>query len=330
MKVAVFSTQTHDQCTFEAVNESVKHELSFFKEHLHLNTAPLAAGFSAICCFVNDELTAPVLEVLATGGTKLIALRTAGYNHVDLIAAKRLGLTVVRVPAYSPYAVAEHAVGLILSLNRHIHRAYCRVREANFSLHGLLGFDLHGCTVGVIGMGKIGQAFARIMMGFGCHVLAYDPQVNVPLENVSYVTLDELYQQSKIISLHCPLTKATLHLINKKNLAKMPKGVMLINTSRGAVIETQAAIDALKTGQLGYLGLDVYEEEEHLFFEDLSETIISDDCFARLQTFPNVLITGHQGFFTREALHNIAETTLNNIRQYAQGTLDAANTVVGS
>jgi len=310
MKVAVFSTQAYDQCTFKAANAHMQQDLTFFKEHLHVNTAPLAAGFPAICCFVNDELSSPVLDILASQGTQLIALRTAGYNHVDLKAAKRLGLTVVRVPAYSPYAVAEHAVGLILSLNRHIHRAYCRVRETNFALHGFLGFDLHGCTVGVIGMGKIGQVFARIMLGF-----------------VSYVALDELYQQSKIISLHCPLTQDTLHLINKSSLAKMPKGVMLINTSRGAVIDTKAAIDALKTGHLGYLGLDVYEEEEHLFFEDLSETIISDDCFARLQTFPNVLITGHQGFFTREALQNIAETTLENIRQFEQGRLDAANTV---
>jgi D-lactate dehydrogenase len=251
----------------------------------------------------------------------LIALRSAGFNHVDLVAAEELGMTVVRVPAYSPYAVAEHAVGLILSLNRKIHRSYNRVREGNFALDGLLGFDLYGTTIGIIGTGRIGIVFAQIMKGFGCRLLAYDPYPNQECRDlgVEYVDLPTLYAQSDIISLHCPLTPDTYHIIDEKALAQVRPGVMLINTSRGALVDTAAVIEAMKTGQVGYLGLDVYEEEEDLFFEDLSGEVIHDDLFARLLTLPNVLVTGHQAFFTRNALQRIASTTIDNITAFEQG-----------
>ena len=272
--------------------------------------------------FVNDRLSRPVLERLRAGKTRLIALRCAGFNNVDLAAARELGLTVVRVPAYSPHAVAEHAVGLILMLNRKLHRAYARVREANFSLAGLCGFDLHGRRVGVLGTGAIGAAFCQIMRGFGCTVVACDPQPSPAcLElGVTYLSASELFQTSDIISLHCPLTADTRHLISAESLALMKRGVMIINTGRGALIDASAAIAALKSGQLGYLGIDVYEEEENLFFRDLSSEIVQDDIFMRLLTFPNVVVTAHQGFFTREALDNIADTTIGNISAFERGS----------
>ncbi|HEY8461876.1 MAG TPA: 2-hydroxyacid dehydrogenase [Blastocatellia bacterium] len=321
MKVAIFSTKHYDRAFLEAANAAYGHELFFFEPRLTEETTALAAQFPAVCVFVNDRLSAPVLNTLAAQGTRLIALRSAGFNNVDLIAAQELGLTVVRVPAYSPYAVAEHTAGLILTLNRKIHRAFARVREGNFSLDGLLGFDLHGRTVGVIGTGKIGAVVARIMNGFGCRLLAHDPFPNPECERlgVKYVSRPRLFADSDIITLHCPLTPETHHLINDQAIGQMKSGVMLINTGRGALIDTQAVIEALKSGRIGYLGLDVYEEEADLFYEDLSDKVIRDDVFARLLTFPNVVITGHQGFFTEEALKNIAETTLANITAFEQG-----------
>ncbi len=321
MEVAVFSSKSYDECYLTEANQVYQHELQFYSAHLNPDTVSLAAGASIVCCFVNDCLNAQVLSALAAQGIKFIALRSAGYNHVDLDAAKALGIKVASVPAYSPYAVAEHAVGLVLVLNRKIHRAHTRVREGDFSLHGLLGFDLHGKTVGVIGTGKIGSVFARIMQGFGCHLLGYDIVENAECLQLGmqYVELDELLKQSDILSLHCPLTPETFHLIDVQALAKTKPGVMIINTSRGKIIDTVAAIDALKRQHIGYLGLDVYEEEADLFFEDLSDQIIQDDVFARLQTFPNVLITSHQAFFTKEAVRNIAATTLANINAFATG-----------
>lgn len=323
MDIAFFSAQNYEKPFFEEALASSKsqHTITYFKATLDEQTAPLAVGFNVVCCFVQDHVNAKVLKQLAQVGVKLIALRCAGFNNVDLQAAKDLNLTVVRVPQYSPHAVAEHAVALLLTLNRKLHRAYHRTRESDFSLHGLLGFDLVDKTVGVIGTGNIGQVFARIMLGFGCKVLAYDIKPNKQCENigVNYVSLDTLLQTSNIISLHCPLTPDTHHLINASSIEKMHEGTLLINTSRGAVVETQAVIDGLKHGQLGAVGLDVYEEEGDLFFKDLSDTIIQDDAFARLQTFPNVLITGHQGFFTEEALHNIAGTTVDNINGFESG-----------
>ncbi len=321
MRVAVFSSKLYDREFLQAANERHGHELVFLEPRLTPATTPLGAGSPAVCVFVNDQLSAGVLEALAAGGTELIALRSAGFNHVDLEAAAELGLTVVRVPAYSPHAVAEHAVGLILTLNRKFHRAYNRVREGNFALEGLVGFDLHGRTVGVVGTGKIGAAFARIMAGMGCRLLAFDLALNPECEafGVRYVPLETLFEESDIIALHCPLTPETYHLIDAEALERMRTGVMLINTSRGALVDTPAAIAALKSGKLGYLGLDVYEEEEELFFRDLSGRVITDDVFARLMTFPNVLVTGHQGFFTEEALAKIAETTLANITAFERG-----------
>jgi D-lactate dehydrogenase len=296
---------------------------------LTLQTSVLAANFPAVCVFVNDELDAQVLTTLATHGVRLIALRCAGFNNIDLAAAQQLRLKVMRVPAYSPYAVAEHTAGLILALNRKLHRAYNRVREGNFALDGLLGFDLHGQTIGLIGTGKIGQIVARIMAGFGCRLLAYDlfPSAECQALGVEYVPLAQLFRQADIISLHCPLTPENHHLINAATLSQMKPGVMLINTSRGALVDTQAVIEALKSGQVGYLGLDVYEEESDLFFEDLSSQVIQDDTFARLLTFPNVIITGHQAFFTRNALERIAEVTLTNISNFEQGMTTPANEV---
>lgn len=321
MKIAVFSTKTYDRTFLEAANADHGHQLVFLEPRLTLETTPLAAGFPAVCAFVNDQLGAPVLSELARQGTRLIALRCAGFNNVDLAVAHDLGITVGRVPAYSPYAVAEHTVGLMLTLNRKIHRAYNRVREGNFALQGLLGFDLHGRTVGVIGTGQIGVIVARIMRGFGCRVLAYDPYPNPQCEElgVSYVSLPELFSASDIITLHCPLTPQTYHLISAEALTQMRDGVMLINTGRGALIDTQSVTEALKSGKVGYLGLDVYEEEAKLFFEDLSDRVIQDDVFTRLLTFPNVIITGHQGFFTAEALHNIVDTTLANVTAFERG-----------
>jgi D-lactate dehydrogenase len=321
MKVVVFSAKSYDRKFFQAANAIYGQELVFLEPHLTPETSVLAAGFPAICVFVNDQLDAPVLTELARHGTRLIALRCAGFNNVDLIAARNLDLTVVRVPAYSPHAVAEHTVALILSLIRKIHRAYTRVREGNFALEGLMGFNLHGKTVGIIGTGKIGTVVAKIMKGFGCNILAYDlyPNSECKAIGVKYASLNELLAESDIITLHCPLTPETHHLINTPALNQMKPGVILINTSRGAVIDTQVVINALKSGKIGHLGLDVYEEEADLFFEDLSNRLIQDDIFARLLTFPNVIITGHQAFFTREALESIADTTLSNITDFEQG-----------
>jgi D-lactate dehydrogenase len=321
MKVAVFSTKAYDRRFLEAANADHRHELVFFEARLTADTAVLATGFPAVCAFVNDQLDEKTLKALAEQETRLIALRSAGFNHVDLTAATGFGLTIVRVPAYSPYAVAEHAIGLILTLNRKIHRAYNRVREGNFSLDGLLGFDLHGKTVGIVGTGKIGVIVAQILKGFGCQLLTYDLYPNPECEalGAKYVELPELFAASDIITLHCPLTPETYHLINDQALEQMKPGVMLINTSRGALVDTEAVIGALKSRKIGYLGLDVYEQESDLFFEDLSEEVIQDDVFQRLLTFPNVLITGHQAFFTENALKNIAETTLSNITDIEQG-----------
>ncbi|WP_392534060.1 2-hydroxyacid dehydrogenase [Nostoc sp. C117] len=321
MKVAIFSTKAYDRQFLSAANSLTQHELVFFEPRLNRDTAILAAGFPAVCVFVHDQVDAPTLELLASRGTRLVVLRCAGFNNVDLQAAANLGIIVVRVPAYSPYGVAEHAVGLILSLNRKIHRAYNRVREGNFSLDGLLGFNLHQRTVGIIGTGKIGLILGQIMKGFGCHLLAYDVYHNAELEALGgkYVELPELFANSDIISLHCPLTPETHHLIDAEAIEQIKSGVMLINTSRGALIDTQAVIEGLKSGKIGYLGVDVYEQESELFFEDLSGEIIQDDIFQRLTTFPNVLITGHQAFFSAEALHNIAETTFANITDVEQG-----------
>ncbi|OBY91224.1 MULTISPECIES: 2-hydroxyacid dehydrogenase [Pseudomonas] len=321
MRIILFSNQTYDRDSFLAANHGHGFELHFQQTQLRLDTVALAMGFEVVCPFVNDDLSRPVLEHLAAGGTKLIALRSAGYNHVDLAAAHALGLAVVRVPAYSPHAVAEHGVGLVLALCRHLHRAYNRTREGDFSLHGLTGFDLHGRTVGVIGSGQIGEVFARIMSGFGCHILAYDPYPNHAIEALGgrFVELDELLARSDIISLHCPLNDATKHLINAQSLARMKRGSMLINTGRGALVDTPALIEALKSGQLGYLGLDVYEEEADIFFADRSDQPLQDDVLARLLTFPNVIITAHQAFLTREALAGIAQTTLSNIAAWQAG-----------
>jgi D-lactate dehydrogenase len=294
----------------------------FLEPRLTRETAPLARDHEVVCSFVNDRVDAATLELLHSGGSRLIALRSAGYNHVDLSAAHRLGLRVVRVPEYSPHAVAEHAVALLLALNRKIHRAYARVREWNFSLEGLVGFDLHGKTVGVVGTGRIGQAAARIFHGFGCRVLAHDPRPVASLVSaagVRYAPLQELYAEADIVSLHVPLTPATYHLIDAPALASMKPGVFLINTGRGALIDSRALIAALKTGRLGAAGLDVYEEEEGIFFHDLSDRVLLDDVLARLLTFPNVLITSHQGFLTHEALASIARITLENIDAFRRG-----------
>jgi D-lactate dehydrogenase len=322
MKVAVFSTKRHDRETLAAANAAAAnpHELSFFEAHLDSGTAGLAAGTDAICPFVNDRVDRAALTALKGQGVELVALRGAGFNNVDLNAAAEFGINVARVPAYSPWAVAEHAAALILTLNRKTHRAYARVREGNFALEGLLGFDLHGRTVGLIGVGRIGLVMGRIMSGFGCRVIAHDPEPNPELEALGgrYASFEELLASSDIISLHCPLTPRTRHLIDAAALERMKRGVMLINTSRGAVVDTRAMIDGLKSGRIGYLGLDVYEEEGDLFFEDLSDQPIQDDVFARLLTFPNVLITGHQAFFTAEALQAIAETTIANLTAFEE------------
>jgi D-lactate dehydrogenase len=321
MKVAVFSTKSYDRTFLEAANVDRTHDLVFFEPRLNLETSVLAAGFPAACVFVNDCLDAKTLGAIAEKGIRLLALRSAGFNHVDLAAARDLDLTLLRVPAYSPYAVAEHAVAMILSLNRKIHRAYNRVREGNFALDGLLGFDLHGKTVGIVGTGKIGAITAKILHGFGCRLLGYDVSQNPDCQalGMEYVSLRELFGASDIVSLHCPLLPETYHLINAEAIEQMKPGVMLINTSRGQLINTKAVTKGLKSGKIGYLGLDVYEQETDLFFEDLSNQVIQDDVFQRLLTFPNVLIIGHQAFFTEEALKNIAETTIANITDFEQG-----------
>jgi D-lactate dehydrogenase len=321
MKVAFFSAKGYDRASFEAVNASYGHELAFFEPHLDSRTVALAAGSGAVCAFVSDQLDAPTLETLARIGVRLIALRSAGFNNVDLARAEKLGLVVARVPAYSPHAVAEHAVGLILALDRRLPRAYARVRDGNFALDGLCGFDVHGRTVGIVGTGKIGAVFARIMSGFGCRLLAFDRRQNADCLalGMEYVELPKLFGESDIISLHAPLTTETRHIIDANAIGRMKHGVMIINTSRGGLVDTQAVIDGLKSGQIGFLGLDVYEEEEQLFFEDRSGQIIQDDVFTRLLSFPNVFVTAHQAFFTEEALHNIADTTLSNVTAFETG-----------
>lgn len=322
MKIAFFDTHPFERVAFEHANLVIQHEIHYFEPRLLETTAGLARDFPGVCAFANDRLDSSVLQILKEGGTKLIALRSAGFNHVDLKAARDLGLKVLRVPEYSPYAIAEHVVAMVQTLNRKTHRAYNRVREGNFSLTGLVGFDLHGKTVGIIGTGRIGKVLARIMTGFGCRVLLNDlrsdPKLTEELD-CRYTTQEEIFIKADIISLHLPLTSETRHLINATTLSQMKRGVMLINTGRGALIDTHALIDALKSGHIGNAGLDVYEEEEGVFFQDLSGQVLGDDQLARLLTFPNVLITSHQGFLTTEALNNIAETTLFNVSAYEKG-----------
>ncbi len=322
MRIAFYDTHPFEKDHFDQVNTPRSHDITYLETRLNAQTAKLAAGAEVVCCFANDKLDAAALSALWAEGVRLVALRSAGFNHVDLAAAARLGLPVVRVPAYSPYAVAEHAVALMLSLDRKIHRAYQRVREGNFSLTGLVGFDLHGKTVGIVGTGRIGSVLARILAGFGCRLLVHDRVPNPELAKAfgaRFVELPELYSQSDIISLHVPLTPLTRHLLNPAAFDQMKKGVMVINTGRGALIDSAALIHALKTGRVGYAGLDVYEEEEAVFFEDHSNQVLQDDQLARLLTFPNVLITSHQGFLTEEALTNIARTTLQNVSDYEAG-----------
>jgi D-lactate dehydrogenase len=321
MQVAFFSAQSYDKEYFEVFNKNSLHQFTYFEAPLNPDTANLAKGFNAVCVFVNDKLDSATIEKLHDNGIKLIALRCAGFNNVDVKAAAKNNIKVVRVPAYSPQAVAEHAVALILTLNRKTHKAYNRIRESNFSLEKLVGFNLSGKTVGVIGTGQIGIMFCNIMLGFGCRILAYDiyESDEVKQKGVQYKPLKELFRESDIVSLHCPLTPDTMHLINEEAIAQMKKGVMLINTSRGAVIDTRTVVEGLKNGKIGYLGIDVYEQEGNLFFRDLSESIISDDLITRLLTFPNVLITAHQGFFTKEALEEITTTTLQNLSDFERG-----------
>lgn len=318
MRIVVFSTRPTDRRFLEAANEGRAHTLRFLEARLDAATARMVEEGEAVAAFVNDRLDADALRALHARGVRVIALRCAGFNNVDLVEAERLGIAVGRVPEYSPYAVAEHAAALMLTLNRKIHRAHARVREGNFALEGLLGFDLHGRTVGLVGTGKIGECFAHIAAGFGCKVLAFDPRPSAACLSlgVRYVPLEELLASSDIVSLHCPLTPATRHVIDARAFGLMKHGAMLLNTSRGAVIDTSAAIAALKSGRLGSLGIDVYEEEGDLFFRDLSGVVIQDDVFARLTTFPNVVITGHQAFFTEEALRAIAETTIENLEVF--------------
>ena len=322
MRVAVFGSKPYDREYLSACN-SAEHELAFFAPILNDDTAPMVKGFDAVCCFVNDDISKKVIKRLAKAGVKLIALRCAGFNNVDLDAAKKENILVCRVPEYSPHTVAEHAVALIMDLNRNIHRAFNRVREHDYSLQGLQGFEIHGKTVGLVGTGAIGLAFARIMAGFGCELLGHDPIEHAEFKKLgNYVALETLWAKADIISLHCPLVPPTYHLINQDSIARMKRGVMLINTSRGGLVDTRAVIDGLKKGKIGYLGLDVYEEEAGMFFEDCSDSILIDDVFARLLTFPNVVVTGHQAFFSREALQAIASITMANIDAFAQGKLN--------
>lgn len=321
MKIAVFNTKSYDKEYLNKANETTHHDFKYFTPELSSDTANLAKGYDGVCAFVNDNIDRATLKILAENHSKLLALRCAGFNQVDLEAAQEYEITILRVPAYSPHAVAEHAVALIMTLNRKTHKAYNRVKEANFSLERLMGFDIYGTTVGVIGTGRIGAAFSTIMQGFGCKILAFDHYQNEMLKKkgVKYVSLHELLNRSNIVSLHCPLTPETYHIINEKSLKQMKQGAMLINTSRGKLINSEDVINALKSGKLGYLGIDVYAQEETLFFKDLSERIIEDDTIMRLITFPNVLITAHQAFFTTEALTQIAETTIQNINDYENG-----------
>ncbi len=325
MKITFFSTQAYDKQFFTQHNQTFGFELVYLETSLTALSAVLVEDSMAICVFVNDKVDAAVIQILAGKGVKIIALRCAGFNNVDVEAAKVNGIKICRVPAYSPQAVAEHAVAMILTLNRKTHKAYNRVREQNFSINGLLGFNLHGKTIGVIGTGNIGKAFCKIMLGFGCKVVAFDIIANKDMEalGVTYHPLTEVLQQSDILSLHCPLNEQTKHIINKETLGMMKKGVMLINTSRGALIDTPIVINALKNETIAYLGLDVYEQEEKLFFRDLSADVIKDDTIQRLMSFSNVLITAHQAFFTEEAMSQIAETTLGSIKALATNSGEA-------
>ncbi len=319
LKIAFFDSKPYTEDSFKAKNAD-RYALQFYESRLSLDTLVMAEGFKIVCAFVNDTLDAPVIRKLAAMGIEMIAMRCAGYNNVDLAACKEHRITVANVPAYSPYAVAEHAVALMLSLNRHITRAHSRVREGNFSLNGLVGFDMHGKTAGVIGAGKIGQCAIEILAGFGCNVLVYDKfpreQTNPRVKNAS---LDEVFAQSDIITLHAPLIPETRHIISRESISRMKQGVMIVNTSRGGLVDAQALIDGLVSGKVGSAGLDVYEEEQEYFFEDYSDMIMKDDTLARLTTFHNVIVTGHMAFLTKEALLNIADVTLNNIREFETG-----------
>ncbi len=317
-KIAFFDTKTYDKNFFDSMNKKYKFRISYFNNRLNRDTAGLTAGFDTVCAFVNDTLDKKTVDILKKNGIRLIAMRCAGYNNVDLKAVYG-SIHVVRVPAYSPYAVAEHAAALILTLNRKTHKAYARVRDGNFSINGLLGMDLHGKTAGVVGTGRIGRCLIAILKGFGMKILAFDlrPDKKFAKEaNIKYGSLDELYRNCDVISLNCPLTPKTYHMINAKSISRMKKGIMIINTGRGKLVDTKALIGGLKKGKIGAAGLDVYEEEGDYFFEDLSDQMIADDVLARLMTFPNVLITSHQAFFTREAMEGIAGTTLNNINEF--------------
>jgi len=318
MKIAVFSAKKYDRRFLEEANADGRHELHFVEAKLEAKTAPIGRDYECVCAFVNDRLDAETLEILASGRARLVALRCAGYNNVDLQSARRLGISVVRVPAYSPHAVAEHVIALLLALYRCTHRSYNRVREGNFSLEGLTGHEVNGKTVGIVGTGRIGSIAARLFRGFDCELLAHDTVENEDLKSLGlrYVSLDALLSRSDILTLHCPLLPETRHLIDEASIAKMKRGATLINTSRGGLVDTNAVYQALKTGRIGHLGIDVYEEEDKLFFEDLSSEIIQDDLFMRLTTFPNVLVTGHQAFFTNRALESIARTTLDNIAEF--------------
>ena len=321
MKTAVFSARRYDKTLLARANEGAGHALRFFEDRLTRATAGLAEGCEAVCVFVNDCVDAEVLAILARQGTRLVATRSTGYNQIDVAAALQHGIAVVRVTDYSPHSVAEFAVGLLLGVNRKIARASARTRDGNFDLEGLMGFDLHGKTVGVIGTGKIGAIFARIMAGFGCTILGHDPHPNPAFEAAggSYVAVDELLARSDVVSLHCPLVDATWHIIDAHKLARVKRGSILVNTSRGGLVDTDAAIEALKTGQLGGLAIDVYEQEANLFFQDLSSTIICDDVIQRLVSFPNVIVTGHQAFFTVEAVGQIMQTTIDSISAFERG-----------
>ena len=324
MKVAVFSTKNYDQRSFEEANKNFDHELTFLEPRLTPDTAALAAGYAGVCVFVNDEVNRAAIEQLVAAGTQIIATRSAGYNHIDLEAAEEYGLCVARVPAYSPHAVSEFTVGLILTLGRQIHRAYNRVRDNNFELEGLQGFELHEKTVGVFGTGKIGAAVIKNLSGFGPRILAYDLYRNPEVENMAEYVDDPiaLVRQADILTFHMPLTPETYHIIDEAAMQYLKDGVFIVNTSRGALLDTKAVIEGLKSGKIGYLAIDVYEIEGDLFFRDLSNQIVADDVFTRLLTFPNVLVTGHQAFLTDRALRNIAETTLNNFTEFEQGNCD--------
>ena len=317
MKISFFSTQPYDREFFNKENQDERFRYQFYETHLGPHIVQAVSDVDAVCVFVNDRVNREVIEVLASRGVRIVALRCAGFNNVDLEAAKEFGISVCRVPAYSPEAVAEHAMAMLLTLNRKTHKAYNRVREQNFALNGLLGFNLFGKTIGVVGTGKIGKSFCRLAMGFGCRVVAFDVYEDPFLKEVGveYVDIDTLYQSADIISLHCPLTPSNKYMINRASINEMKKGVVLVNTSRGALIDTEAVVDGLKTHKIRGLALDVYEQEEKLFFKDLSGTIIEDDTIQRLMSFPNVLITAHQAFFTEEALTQIARTTLKNIEE---------------